>query len=71
MEIRFYSVNDEFGCFSNFAPYPITINGKTWPTSEHYFQAQKFVGTKREEEIRKVKSPMEAAKMGRSRKHKL
>jgi predicted NAD-dependent protein-ADP-ribosyltransferase YbiA (DUF1768 family) len=40
--IRFYSVGDEYGEFSNFAPYPITLGGKRWPTSEHYFQAQKF-----------------------------
>lgn len=71
MEIRFYSVREEYGCFSNFTPHPIQLNGKRWPTSEHYFQAQKFAGTEREEEIRQAKSPMIAARMGRSRKHKL
>lgn len=71
MEIRFYSIRDEFGCFSNFAPYPIELKGKSWKTSEHYFQAQKFAGTPREEEIRQAKSPMIAARMGRSRKHKM
>ena len=69
--INFYSTADEFGCFSNFAAYPIKLQGKVWPTSEHYFQAQKFVGTEREEEIRQAKSPMIAARMGRSRKHPL
>jgi O-acetyl-ADP-ribose deacetylase (regulator of RNase III) len=59
--IRFYSVNAEFGCFSNFSPYPILLKGKTWPTSEHYFQAQKFAGTSDEEEVRQAKSPMVAA----------
>lgn len=63
--INFYSVKHKYGEFSNFALYPIDINGKTWPTSEHYFQVQKFVGTKHEEEIRLAKSPMAAAKMGR------
>jgi ribA/ribD-fused uncharacterized protein len=69
--IRFYSVSDEFGCFSNFSPHPICLRGKTWPTSEHYFQAQKFAGTPDEEEVRRVKSPMIAARMGRSRKRPL
>ncbi len=69
--IRFYSVSDEFGCFSNFSPHPIWLKKKTWPTSEHYFQAQKFAGTPDEEEVRKARSPMIAARMGRDRKRPL
>lgn len=68
--INFYSVNDDYGCFSNFAPYPIKLGGKKWPTSEHYFQAQKFED-EQAEAIRLAKSPMIAARMGRDRKHKL
>jgi len=60
--IRFYSVNAEYGEFSNFAPYPI---------SEHFFQAQKFVSPADQEEIRATKSRMIAARMGRDRKRKL
>ena len=70
-EIKFYSVNEAYGAFSNFALYPIKINGKVWPTTEHYFQAQKFKGTPYENKIRKAPSPMKAAIMGRSRKFKL
>lgn len=69
--LLFYSVSGEFGCFSNFSPHPIRLKGKTWPTSEHYFQAQKFVGTPDEDEVRGAKSPMLAARMGRSRKRPL
>jgi len=69
--INFYSTKEEYGCFSNFAAYPIKLQGKTWPTSEHYFQAQKFPGTAREVEIRTTKSPMIAARLGRSRDFKL
>ncbi|MFC4077929.1 NADAR family protein [Salinithrix halophila] len=69
--IYFYGVNNAYGFLSNFAPYPIERKGKQWPTSEHYFQAQKFPGTDREEEIRLTDSPMLAARMGRSRKHPL
>ncbi|GBC61503.1 DUF1768 domain-containing protein [Desulfonema ishimotonii] len=69
--IRFYRVQDEYGCFSNFAPYPIHLDGKTWPTSEHYFQAQKFRETRHREAIRKASSPMNAARMGRDRRRPL
>lgn len=65
MSIYFYSVNDSFGCFSNFAPYGFILDDKWWMTSEHYFQAQKFKNTKYEDMIRLVDSPMKAAKIGR------
>ena len=66
--INFYSTTGEYGCFSNFSRHPIFLKGKRWPTSEHYFQAQKFAGTEHEEEVRKCKTAREAANMGRSRK---
>lgn len=69
--INFYSTSGEYGCFSNFSRHAITLNGKRWPTSEHYFQAQKFAGTEHEEEVRMAKKPMEAASMGRDRKRPL
>lgn len=69
--INFYSTADEFGCFSNFSAYPIKLKNKVWPTSEHYFQAQKFEDGEYREAIRKAKSPMIAARMGRDRKQKL
>jgi ribA/ribD-fused uncharacterized protein len=65
--INFYLTEDPFGEFSNFAHFPILLKGVLWPTTEHYFQAQKFANTTREEEIRLVKSPGKAAKMGRDR----
>ena len=69
--VKFYKTSDEFGEFSNFAAYSFSLNGKVWPTSEHYFQAMKFKDKKDQEEIRKAKSPMLAARMGRSRKRTL
>ena len=66
--IKFYAVSAPYGEFSNFALYPIKIKGKTWPTTEHYFQAQKFQGTDHEIKIKKASSPMKAAELGRSRK---
>jgi ribA/ribD-fused uncharacterized protein len=66
-EIKFYSTRKEYGYFSNFHKSPFELENKKWPTSEHYFQAKKFEGTKWEEKIRKCKTPSQAAKMGRSR----
>lgn len=70
--ILFYSVRESpYGCFSNFAPYPFELDGKRWPTSEHYFQAQKFAGTPHEKEVRQARGPMRAAEMGRERNRPL
>jgi ribA/ribD-fused uncharacterized protein len=68
--ITFYAVGADYGCFSNFSPHLVGLKGKTSPTSEHYFQAQKFVGIC-DEEVRRAKSPMIVARMGRSRKRPL
>ncbi len=70
-EIQFYLQNKPYGYFSNFAPYSIYMKGKIWPTTEHYFQAQKFVDTHHEEEVRRANTPKDAAKLGRDRKKPL
>lgn len=67
MAIRFYSLKNPFGEFSNFSPHPFDLNGKSWPTSEAYFQAQKFDDEAYQEQIRLAPSPMKAAQLGRSR----
>jgi len=69
--IHFYGSKDDYFCFSNFYRARIFLKGRQWPTTEHYFQAQKFAGTPREEEIRLAKTPRLAADLGRSRKHQL
>lgn len=69
--INFYSTKGEYGCFSNFSRHPVKLKGETWPTSEHYFQAQKFAGTSHETAVRKAEGPMQAASMGRDRKRPL
>ncbi|TVP65239.1 MAG: NADAR family protein [Nodularia sp. (in: Bacteria)] len=65
MTIYFYSPREQYGCFSNFSPHGFELDNLYWYTSEHYFQAQKFVGTFHVEQIRLVKTPNDAAKMGR------
>lgn len=69
--IEFYSTTGEYGCFSNFSRHPIFLKGKRWPTTEHYFQAQKFAGEPDEEEVRRAAKPAQAANMGRDRKRPL
>jgi len=43
MPLEFYEMSEPYYAFTNFyAGTPIVIGGKSWPTSEHYFQAMKF-----------------------------
>ena len=70
-EIKFYKVHDEYGFMSNFAPYPFSDGSRIWPTSEHYFQAQKFLVPEIQEKIRQIASPMDAALEGRNRQNPL
>ena len=69
--VNFYRVNEPFGEFSNFAAFPIVLGGERWPTSEHYFQAQKFEDEEYRDKVRAANSPTIAARLGRSRKVKL
>ncbi|MBD2498999.1 NADAR family protein [Nostoc sp. FACHB-280] len=71
MTIYFYSTREQYGCFSNFSAHGFVLEDLYWYTSEHYFQAQKFVGTFHLEQIRLAKTPKEAAKMGRERSRPL
>ena len=71
MAIYFYGRTSQWGEFSNFAHYPFELEGRLWPTSEHYFQAQKFAGTPHEEAIRLARKPNNAARMGRQRSRPL
>ena len=68
MPIYFYGSKEQpYGCFSNFSAHGFELDGRWWPTSEHYFQAQKFAGTPHVEEVRRAQSPKQAAMRGRSR----
>ena len=65
--ILFYATDKPYGEFSNFSRHPTEVDSLLWPTSEHYFQAQKFAGTLHAEEVRQQPTPMLAAQMGRRR----
>ncbi len=69
MTIFFYKVSDPYGCFSNFSPHSLYLDGQTWPTLEHYYQAQKYVGTPDQaicDTIRHAPTPEAAAALGRT-----
>lgn len=55
----------EFYCFSNFSSFSVKWKGKVWPTSEHAYQASRFMGKnpKIVEKIFKAKSADEAYKI--------
>jgi N-glycosidase YbiA len=72
LRIYFYKVDAPYGCFSNFSPHEIDLDGEKWATVEHYYQAHKFQGTKFEylmAEIQAAPTPELAAKIGRNPEH--
>lgn len=73
MTVKFWSTRGEYGPFSNFSRHPVTIGKKKYRTTEHFYQAQKFVKTDslHANKIAKAPRPREAADMGRDRSKKL
>lgn len=68
MPIYFYRIRERpYGCFSNFSLHGFTLDGQAWPTSEHYFQAQKFAGSPYSDVVRQARTPRQAARLGRAR----
>jgi N-glycosidase YbiA len=70
--IYFYKVDRPYGYFSNFSPHAIELDGQHWPTVEHYYQAQKFLGSELEYLMAKIRSattPELAASIGREPDH--
>lgn len=66
--ILFYNIDTKpYGCFSNLAPYGVELDGKWWPTVEHYFQAMKFADTPYTEMIRLTEDPIFVARIGKWR----
>ena len=66
MTIYFYRTRDPYGELSNHSPHGFTLDGRYWPTIEHYYQAQKFAGTAYAEQIRLAAKPMDAKRLGSS-----
>ena len=65
--INFYTTKGPGGFMTNFYRAPIEIFGRMWMTSEHAYQAQKFVGQNQEDydAVHNAINPMAAAIIGR------
>ena len=55
--IHFYGTSDPYGFLSNFLKAPMVLDGSTWPTVEHYYQAQKFADPAKQAAIRAAPTP--------------
>jgi ribA/ribD-fused uncharacterized protein len=59
---------NEYKEFDNRFPSPFTLDGKIWPTVEHYYQASKFPTLPEfQEEIRLMPTATAAAKAGKTK----
>jgi ribA/ribD-fused uncharacterized protein len=66
--IEFNSKSAEYAELSNFHWSPFLLEGKTWPTVEHYFQAQKFPADPvLQEKVRAAKTALGAKRLGRTK----
>jgi hypothetical protein len=52
-----------FGFLSNFHPAKIRLDEETWPSAEHYYQAQKSSDSVYRNEIRNAASPVRAKQL--------
>jgi len=71
MAIRFFSKSETHREFSNFAPFPIELYGKRWPTTEHYYQAQKFIDPDLRKRIRAADKPIIAKNLAEKHRDKI
>lgn len=65
-EIKFYKRQDPYYEFSNFAAYPIEVEGEKYPTNEHYYQASKFKDAVLHKQVQASDGPGKAFKIGRN-----
>ena len=66
MALRFSS-KSELAWLSNFSEHPIKLDGVTWVSVEHYYQAQKYTEAAVIERIRGAATPLKARKAGQDR----
>lgn len=63
--LNFYEPDDPHGYLSNFSSYSVDIDGRHWPTTEHYYQAQKFINTDAYEQVAVAATPAECFALSR------
>lgn len=69
--LNFYEPGDSHGYLSNFALYPVIVDGKRWPTTEHFYQAQKFIETDVFQLIANAETPADAFALSRQHADKV
>jgi ribA/ribD-fused uncharacterized protein len=67
MPILFNSKSKDWCWLSNFFMSPFVIQGKEYPTVEHWFQSQKFSNPEVQEKVRLATTATQAKKLGRTR----
>jgi len=66
MDVIYFSTRGVYKELSNFYPSQIFLEGKWWPTVEHFYQARKTDFPETQEYIRSIEKPIEAKKFARS-----
>jgi hypothetical protein len=64
----FTSRTDPHSPFGTYACFSFELEGKVWPSLEHYFQGMKFTDDIHQEQVRNAISPTEARRLGRKRR---
>ena len=64
--IEFYSGTREWGWLSNLHPSPFDLDGVTWPSVEHYYQAQKTLSDLERHQIWIASTPKAAKQRGKT-----
>lgn len=67
----FLSRSDVYEPLGTFSEYGFDLEGKHWPSVEHYYQAMKFTDEAYREKIRQATHPKAARKLGRKKKVKI
>jgi N-glycosidase YbiA len=58
--ITFWRTTGRYGCFSNFSAHPITVDGKRYATTEHFYQSRKTLDPDIQEQIRTASTSRKA-----------
>jgi len=62
--IKFYRPKDPYGFLSNFRVAIFNLNGQSWPSVEHSYQAAKMVNEEDKQRIACAETPALAKKLG-------
>lgn len=64
-DIKFWRTTGKYGCFSNFSKHAIEKDGKTYQTTEHYYQAMKATTEEDHEMVRMADGPKNSKNIAR------